>query len=93
MAPPHENSSLLQRRLPGVNLKGFDLRPTTRVPRDVIPPHRRFPNSLIWFDVRGDERFQVEPNSDPEFPISNRPAIWPKRFFAISLVARYNVGC
>lgn len=56
---------------PGVQPGSFYPHPIRRVPRDKIPPERRFPNSLVWFDACGDELIYVETNPDSDFQISD----------------------
>ena len=49
---------------PGVSESSFDPKPTLRVPIEQVPMDKRFPNSIVWFDVDGDRLTYVEPISN-----------------------------
>lgn len=46
---------------PGVAPESFRPHPCVRVSAELIPAKRRFPNSLVWFDVTDDGYVYVEP--------------------------------
>lgn len=51
---------------PGVSLESFHPHPCVRVSTDLIPPHKRFPNSIVWFDLEWDRYIYVEPDDTSE---------------------------
>lgn len=50
---------------PGISPESFSPHPCFRISADQIPPHKRFPNSILWFDMVGSGHIYVEPESEP----------------------------
>lgn len=48
---------------PGVTPGAFYPPACVRISTDLIPMHRRFPNSTVWFDVKEDRYVYVEPDN------------------------------
>ena len=59
LSPEHVHVAIIGS--PGVAEGSFSPQPTIRVPVQQVPPDKRFPNSVVWFDVSGDEFIYVEP--------------------------------
>jgi hypothetical protein len=49
---------------PGVPPESFHPHPVIRISTDLVPCDKRFPNSIIWFDVGGDKWTYVKPLED-----------------------------
>ena len=59
-----ESVSLVVTGSPGVEESFFHPLPTITVAVEQVPIEKRFPNSIVWFDVTGDDLTYVDPDHD-----------------------------